>query len=148
MKKWILTVFGVQPILGKRVAAIDEKIERIAMYPFGNTREQCAQIIYLNGYKARLVNLKIMADVISKRIGQDRAKDLAAYAAGKSAREIASTNGNNQFTVYRRIMKSVAEATEELADCGYDERKMARDYGGMKFIRAVMAGLEGKLRGK
>ena len=135
MKKWILTVFGVQPILGKRVAAIDEKIERIA-------------IIYLNGYKARLVNLKIMADVISKRIGQDRAKDLAAYAAGKSAREIASTNGNNQFTVYRRIMKSVAEATEELEDCGYDERKMDRDYGGMKFIRAVMAGLEGKLRGK
>ena len=79
MKKWILTVFGVQPILGKRVAAIDEKIERIAMYPFGNTLEQCAQIIYLNGYKARLVNLKIMADVISKRIGEDRAKDLAAY---------------------------------------------------------------------
>ncbi|MFR6641185.1 MAG: hypothetical protein ACLUSP_07475 [Christensenellales bacterium] len=37
--------------------------------------------------------------------------------------EIASTNGNNQFTVYRRIMKSVAEATEELEDCGYDERK-------------------------
>ena len=148
MKKWILTVYRILPKLGKRVAAIDEKIERIALSAFGNTLDQCAKIIYLSGYKAKLVNLKIMADVISKKIGAERAEELGEYASGRSAKEIAEARGANQYTVYRRIMRAIEVGAEELGDCGYDEKRMEREYGGMKFVRAVAAQLEGKLRGK
>lgn len=148
MKKWILTIFRIQPKLGKRVAAIDEKIERIALAAFGNTLDQCAKIIYLSGYKAKLINLKIMADVIAKRLGEQRTDELAAYAEGRSAKEIAAINGTNQFTVYRRVMRSIEDASVELNDCGYDEKRMEREYGTMKFVVAVAGQLEGKLRGK
>lgn len=148
MKKWILTVFRIQPKLAKRVAAIDEKIERIALAAFGATLEQCAKIIYLSGYKAKLVNLKIMRDVIEKRIGEEKAANLYAYACGKSAREIAGESGKNQYTVYRQIMRSIEDGAKELENCGYGEARMEREYGSMKFVCSVAAHLECKLRGK
>ena len=146
MKKWILTIFRVVPKLGRRIETIDKRIERVALAVFGNTLEQCAKIIYLSGYKSRLVNIRIMHDVIVGKIGEETARDLEDYACGKSAKEIAAVDGRNQYTVYRRIMKAIGEAIKELDDCGYDEERMEREFGGMRFIRTVQMQLAGKLR--
>lgn len=146
MKKWILTIFRIVPKIGRRIETIDGRIERVALSPFGNTLEQCAKIIYLSGYKSRLVNIRIMYDVIVGQIGLEAARDLENYACGKSAKEIAADSGRNQYAVYRRIMKAIDAAIKELDDCGYDERRMDNDYGAMRFIKTVQAQLAGKLR--
>ncbi len=146
MKKWILTIFRIVPKIGRRIETIDGRIERVALSPFGNTLEQCVKIIYLSGYKSRLVNIRIMYDVIVGQIGLEAARDLENYACGKSAKEIAADSGRNQYAVYRRIMKAIDAAIKELDDCGYDERRMDNDYGAMRFIKTVQAQLAGKLR--
>lgn len=145
MKKWILILFRALPLLAKRVADVEWKIEKIALNARGNTLEQCLEIVYLIGYKSRLVNMKVMRDVIAGEIGEGRATELAAYAGGKSASEL-SKDGESAHVTYRRLMRSIDEATKALGRYGFDEDRMDRDYGAMRFLKVVAAAIDCKAR--
>lgn len=145
MKKWILILFRALPLLAKRVADVEWKIEKIALNARGNTLEQCLEIVYLIGYKSRLVNMKVMRDVIAGEIGEGRATELAAYAGGKSASELAK-DGESAHVTYRRLMRSIDEATKALGRYGFDEDRMDRDYGAMRFLKVVAAAIDCKAR--
>ncbi|MFR1565377.1 MAG: hypothetical protein ACLSUT_02945 [Christensenellales bacterium] len=146
MKIWILVIFRLSSVLERQIEALDKKIERIALNPFGVTEKQYAGIIELSDRRIRLLNMRAMYDVLIRSLSGEEIFLIAKYAFGLSAAEIAELIGVKQGAAYKRIIKAVKRAEKLLADAGFDEERMQKEYLEFSAVVAALNALKGKSR--
>lgn len=146
MKLYVLMIFRLNDRLEKTIEAIDRKIERIAYDPFGNTIKQYDAILELTDRRTRLINLKVMYDLMIRELDGEETLLIARHALGFSANEIAESLGMNGSTVYKRLCRAIARAEKILEDAGFDERRMERDYCDVPQVAAAMNMMKRRVR--
>ena len=146
MKLYVLMIFRLNDRLEKTIEAMDKKIERIAYDPFGNTIKQYDAILELTDRRTRLINLKVMYDLLIRELSGEETLLIARHALGFSANEIAESLGMNGSTVYKRLCRAIARAEKLLEDAGFDERRMERDYCDVPQATAAMNVMKRRVR--
>lgn len=146
MKLYVLMIFRLNDRLEKTIEAMDKKIERIAYNPFGNTIKQYDAILELTDRRTRLINLKVMYDLLIRELSGEETLLIARHALGFSANEIAESLGMNGSTVYKRLCRAIARAEKLLEDAGFDERRMERDYCDVPQATAAMNVMKRRVR--
>lgn len=137
MKLYVLIIFRLSDRLEKKIEAMDKKIERIAYDPFGNTVRQYEKILEISDARTRLINLKVMYDLLIRELSGEETLLIARHALGLSSGEIAESLGMNGSTVYKRLCKAIRHAEKVLEKAGFDEKRMERDYGDLPQVTAA-----------
>ena len=148
MRIWILAVFRLASGLSKAIEEHDKKIERISLNPFGVTLKQYEKVIELSDRKIRLVNMKIMYDLLREKLEQHEVYLISKYARGISVAEIALCLEMKTGTVYKRLNRAVEAAEKILSESGYDEARMEREYSGFPAVKSALMSLKAKARAK
>ena len=87
-----------------------------------------------------------MYDVLIRSLSGEEIFLIAKYAFGLSAAEIAELIGVKQGAAYKRIIKAVKRAEKLLADAGFDEERMQKEYLEFPAVGAALNALKGKSR--
>ncbi len=124
MKIWILAIFRLAAGLSKTIDDYDKKIERIALNPFGVSLKQYEKVIELSDNKTRIVNMKIMHDLLKNRLDVNEVYLISKYARGISVAEMAERLEMKASSLYKKLNRAVAAAEEVLKKSGYDEVRM------------------------
>lgn len=146
MKIWILMIFRLAGELEKQIENLDKRIERVAVNPFGITLKQYEAVLELSDRKSRLVNLKIMYELLLRRLSGDDVFLIAKYASGVSVAEIAQRLQMRASAAYKRINRAIDRAIAELAGAGFDEERMEIEYRDFPAVTVVLNTLKGKAR--
>ncbi len=147
MKIWILTIFRLAAEVGKQIDSLEKRIEHIAVNPFGITTKQYEKVLSLGDKRNRLINLRVMHEVICDDLTAEERLMLTRYAFGTSAAQLGEVMGYRVGAVYARIKRALAKAKKTLARCGYDEGRMINEYGEFGEVCSVMARLAVRSRG-
>ena len=135
MKTYVLAIFRLSDRLEKSIDAMDKKIEKIAYNPFGDTIKQYDKILEITDKRMRLINLRVMYELMLRKLDGEETMLIARHALGLSAGEIAeSMNGS---TVYKRLSRALVRAEKILKEAGFDERRMERDYADVAQLAAA-----------
>ena len=128
MKTYVLAIFRLSDRLEKSIDAMDKKIEKIAYNPFGDTIKQYDKILEITDKRMRLINLRVMYELMLRKLDGEETMLIARHALGLSAGEIAESMNMNGSTVYKRLSRALVRAEKILKEAGFDERRMERDY--------------------
>lgn len=146
MKLYVLMIFRLSDRLEKTIEAMDKKIERIAYDPFGDTVKQYEKILEISDVRTRLINLKVMYELMIRNLGGDETLLIARHALGLSAGEIAESLNVNAGTVYKRLCRAMRHAEKVLKSAGFDEKRMERDYADVPQVTAAMNMMKRRVR--
>lgn len=135
MKKWILMIFRIGSLLEQLTDRLDRRVERLALDPFGQTARQYERILELIDKKRRLVNLKVMREMLAHELAADDVFLLAKYAFGMSAAQIAELTNRRESTVYKRLRAALTKAEKTLLAAGYDEARLEREYSEFPIVK-------------
>ena len=137
MKLYVLIIFRLSDRLEKTIEAMDKKIERIAYDPFGNTVRQYEKILEITDVRTRLINLRVMYDLLIRELSGEETLLIARHALGLSSAEIAESLSMKDSTVYKRLRKAIRHAEKTLENAGFDEKRMEREYGNLPQVTSA-----------
>lgn len=137
MKFWILMIFAVAQPARRMIERINEKIEKIALNPFGVTMKQYEKIEALVDKKSALSNLIVMQERVSSVISRDEAVALQFYSAGRTAKEIGQVKGESPAVVYGKIRSAICKGAKMLEKDGYTQERLEREYLGIAEIKSA-----------
>ena len=137
MKTYVLAIFRLSDRLEKSIDAMDKKIEKIAYNPFGDTIKQYDKILEITDKRMRLINLRVMYELMLRKLDGEETMLIARHALGLSAGEIAESMNMNGSTVYKRLSRALVRAEKILKEAGFDERRMERDYADVAQLAAA-----------
>ncbi len=128
MKLWILLIFKLAQPARRLIDKLQEKIERIALDPFGQTERQYERILSLSDKRAAIINLLYMHRMICEKLDSVDATVLELYSRGKTGKEIGEACGETPTQIFIRIRRVVRKAERALVKVGYDEARLEKEY--------------------
>lgn len=135
MRTWIMTILFLAGRLESAAERLDEKAERIALDPKGNTMRQYEKIAEVLDVKRRLVNLRVMAHRLETCLNPSERERIGRAMDGASSAAVAESEGVSRTTAYRRTKRAFLRAAAILDGLGYDAARMEEDYASIPLCR-------------
>lgn len=138
IKRWILLLMRMGELPERLCDKIDERIERLALDPFGQTKKQYEKILSLTDVKGRIINLKLMRELLVGGLDPAQTFLLTRYAMGYSAAQLAADLDIKESTMYKRVRTAIGRAAAMLERAGFSESRLDDEYASMPAIKGIM----------
>ena len=112
--------------LRKRIRMLENKIERIASYPFLPTKKQIDSILRATEKKRSIEEILALSEKIKRGLTEEEIIVLSMLSKGCVATDIADALGTTKSKAYRLAKQSVVTAQNVLFILGYDQDRLAR----------------------
>lgn len=136
MENWILAILALSGKLAAAAEMYANRAEATALDLKGNVTELCEQIMELNDIKRRIVNMRVMFDMLKSELSETEFSLISEYAS-KSLTEIALCRKLSRTSVYRMLKRALKKAEKILWKIRVDFDRMNSDYLGIPLCRAV-----------
>ena len=128
MTFWIERLMKIGAQAEKRIEGLKRRLERIAIYPFGDTRKQISTMIRIIDTKRQTEAFYELSVNLKKGLTQEEADILHMIARRKEVADIAEKYGLIRQTAYRRVESAFKTAENVLFLLGYDLERLESDF--------------------
>ena len=142
MKTWILLIFRLAQPARRLIDKLQDKIEKIALNPFGRTEVQYERILKLTDKRAAIINLLYLHRLLCEAIGGEEAAIMELYARGKTGREIGEARGESAMQIFVRLRRAFTKGERALKKEGYDLVRLEKEYCSLNEIRDAYLRME------
>ena len=129
----------IAPKIEEEVGAIETRIERVALSPYGETIAKYGEIMQLMDEKIRLINLKVLHRILRDVLLSDERKLLKQIARGETYAKVGKTLGLATSSVFKRVSKIIDRISKVLDKAGWSEERLNREFSSLSLIKRARA---------
>jgi hypothetical protein len=141
-----MLIFRLAQPARRLIDKLQDKIEKIALNPFGNTELQYERILKLTDKRAAIINLLYLHRVLCEAIGAEEAAIMELYSRGSTGREIGEARGESAMQIFVRLRRAFTKGARALKKEGYDLARFEKEYCGLDEIRSAYLKMDGGQR--
>ena len=144
LKTWIKTIFMVYRHLPRIIDSIDKVFSARALnggimsgnaVSYNDVYNLTDNLIRLSQKKVALINLKVLANLIVKKLDKNLAKMLILrFVDGFTAPKLAEHFNISERTVFRRINEALSMASMKAEELGYNKEKLENEFKDEKWL--------------
>lgn len=146
MKHWILAVFNLASRLGKLCDRVDQEIDAVSCSLTTDTYTLCEAILALSDKKVRLINFKVMGQLMKEKLSDTEFEIVSCRARGATFEEIGNACGLSKSTAARRFQSAVEKCARAAGQLTFTEKKFTDEYKDIPLIYKTVKKFEMKER--
>jgi len=134
MKEWILSVFFLQNKLKDLAAQIDSEIKIYSLSLTMDTNKLFDKVMQLQDKRRRVVNFKVLYDIMKDNLSASEKTILADSAKGNSFNEIGQKLNVSKSTAARYFKQAIDKCTNVAHSLNFTLERFKKEYGDILLI--------------